>query len=118
MFRIRSELALSIHRYFQDRGFFYLQTPIITGSDCEGAGEMLRVTTLHPGQPLGPEGSKAEFFGKDAFLTVSGQLSAEPFALALATCILSAPPSGRNHRIPPATRPSSGWWSRRWPLPP
>jgi asparaginyl-tRNA synthetase len=83
MFRIRSELALSIHRYFQDRGFFYLQTPIITGSDCEGAGEMLRVTTLHPGQPLGPEGAKADFFGKDAFLTVSGQLSAEPFALAL-----------------------------------
>ena len=83
MFRIRSELALSIHRYFQERGFFYLHTPIITGSDCEGAGEMLRVTTLHPGQPLGPEGAKADFFGKEAYLTVSGQLSAEPFALAL-----------------------------------
>jgi len=83
MFRIRSELALAIHNYFQEKGFFYLQSPIITGSDCEGAGEMLRVTTLHPGQPLGAEGVKADFFGKDAFLTVSGQLSAEPFALAL-----------------------------------
>ena len=83
MFRIRSELALSIHRFFQERGFFYLHTPILTGSDCEGAGEMLRVTTLAPGQPLGAEGAKADFFGKEAFLTVSGQLSAEPFALAL-----------------------------------
>ncbi|GFK94225.1 Asparagine--tRNA ligase [Fundidesulfovibrio magnetotacticus] len=83
MFRIRSELALAIHRYFQERGFFYLHTPIITGSDCEGAGEMLRVTALDPGKPLGPEGVKNDFFGKDAFLTVSGQLSAEPFALAL-----------------------------------
>ena len=82
-FRIRSELALSVHRFFQDRGFFYLQSPIITGSDCEGAGEMFRVTTMHPGQPLGPEGAKADFFGKEANLTVSGQLSAEPFALAL-----------------------------------
>jgi asparaginyl-tRNA synthetase len=83
MFRIRSELALSIHRYFQERGFFHLHSPIITGSDCEGAGEMLRVTALNPGQALGPEGVKSDFFGKDAFLTVSGQLSAEPFALAL-----------------------------------
>lgn len=83
MFRIRSELALAIHRYFQEKGFFHLHSPIITGSDCEGAGEMLRVTTLHPGQPLGVEGVKADFFGKEAFLTVSGQLSAEPFALAL-----------------------------------
>lgn len=83
MFRIRSELSLAIHRFFQERGFFHLHSPIITGSDCEGAGEMLRVTTLHPGQPLGAEGVKADFFGKEAFLTVSGQLSAEPFALAL-----------------------------------
>ncbi|WP_243367992.1 asparagine--tRNA ligase [Fundidesulfovibrio soli] len=83
LFRIRSELALAVHRYFQERGFFYLHSPLITGADCEGAGEMLRVTTLNPGQMLGPEGVKADFFGKEAFLTVSGQLSAEPFALAL-----------------------------------
>ena len=83
MFRIRSELALSVHRFFAGRGFFHLHAPIITGSDCEGAGEMLRVTALPPGQALGPEGIRADFFGKDAFLTVSGQLSAEPFALAL-----------------------------------
>jgi len=83
MFRIRSELALAIHRFFQDRGFFYMHTPIITGSDCEGAGEMLRVTTLEPGKPLGPEGAKEDFFGKEAYLTVSGQLTAEPLALAL-----------------------------------
>jgi len=82
MFRIRAQLAQAIHRFFHERGFFCIHAPVLTGSDCEGAGEMFRVTALGPGA-LGPEGVKGDFFGKDAFLTVSGQLSLEPFALAL-----------------------------------
>lgn len=78
-FRIRSELAYATHQFFKQRGFRYIHTPIITGSDCEGAGELFRVTTLPPG-----EGDyQKDFFGKAASLTVSGQLSAEMFALSL-----------------------------------
>lgn len=80
MFRIRSELAQAIHKFFADKGFFYIHTPIITGSDCEGAGEMFRVTSLEPGST---ESADKDFFGKPAQLTVSGQLSAEMFALSL-----------------------------------
>ena len=82
MFRVRSELALAVHEFFRERGFVYLHTPILTGADCEGAGEMFRVTTQKPG-PLGPEGLQQDFFGKPAYLTVSGQLAAEPLAMAL-----------------------------------
>jgi asparaginyl-tRNA synthetase len=86
-FRIRSELAFAIHRFFKKRGFFYVHTPIITGSDCEGAGELFRVTTLDPTRPSKNPGSgidfQTDFFGKEASLTVSGQLSAEMFALSL-----------------------------------
>lgn len=85
-FRIRSQLAHAIHAFFRERGFFYLHTPIITGSDCEGAGEMFKVTTLDP-QRTSDQDTKwdysHDFFGKQANLTVSGQLSAEMFALAL-----------------------------------
>jgi asparaginyl-tRNA synthetase len=81
MFRIRSEVALAIHRFFQDRGFRYVHTPIITGSDCEGAGEMFRVATPKA-QGQGAD-MQPEFFGQEAYLTVSGQLSAEMLALAL-----------------------------------
>jgi len=85
-FRLRSELAYAIHRFFHDRGFRYIQTPIITGSDCEGAGELFRVTTLDlksVPQPNGQVDFSGDFFGTEANLTVSGQLSAEMFALAL-----------------------------------
>jgi asparaginyl-tRNA synthetase len=78
-FRIRSELAYAVHHFFRERGFRYIHTPILTGSDCEGAGEMFRVTTLKPGQP----DIENDFFGKEANLTVSGQLEAEMFALSL-----------------------------------
>ncbi len=81
-FRIRSELSFAIHQFFREQGFFYIHTPIITGSDCEGAGEMFRVTTLDPFSPH-PVGTGEDFFATDAKLTVSGQLSAELFALAL-----------------------------------
>ncbi len=82
MFRIRSEAAFAIHDFFRGRGFINLHAPILTGSDCEGAGEMFRVTTLDLGQPLPKDAAEADFFGKEAFLTVSGQLSAEVFALS------------------------------------
>ncbi len=78
-FRIRSELSFAVHQFFRDRGFRYVHTPILTGSDCEGAGEMFRVTTLEPGQ----KDLDHDFFGKEANLTVSGQLEAEMLALSL-----------------------------------
>jgi asparaginyl-tRNA synthetase len=85
-FRIRSELSYAIHKFFRDRGFKYLHSPIITGSDCEGAGELFRVTTL-PLENLPKKDGRVDyaqdFFGSEANLTVSGQLSAEMFALAL-----------------------------------
>ncbi|OQX24821.1 MAG: asparagine--tRNA ligase [Desulfobacteraceae bacterium IS3] len=85
-FRIRSELAYSIHKFFKDRDFRYVHSPIITGSDCEGAGEMFRVTSLdmeHLPKKEGKTDYSSDFFGKEANLTVSGQLSAEMFALSL-----------------------------------
>lgn len=85
-FRIRSELAYSIHKFFKDRDFRYIHSPIITGSDCEGAGEMFQVTSLdleHLPKKEGKTDYASDFFGKEANLTVSGQLSAEMFALSL-----------------------------------
>ncbi|MGL4344956.1 MAG: asparagine--tRNA ligase, partial [Cellulosilyticaceae bacterium] len=86
VFRIRSLASYAIHKFFQERNFVYAHTPIITGSDCEGAGEMFQVTTLpQVGAKLDDEGKvdyKEDFFGKMANLTVSGQLSAETFAMA------------------------------------
>lgn len=78
-FRIRSELSFAVHHYFRERGFRYVHTPILTGSDCEGAGEMFRVTTLEAGQ----SDFDQDFFGREANLTVSGQLEAEMLALCL-----------------------------------
>jgi asparaginyl-tRNA synthetase len=86
VFRIRSELSYAVHKFFRDRGFRYIHTPIITGLDCEGAGELFRVTTLDPDNPPKKDGVvdyAKDFFGTGANLTVSGQLSAEMFALAL-----------------------------------
>lgn len=83
IFRIRSEASFAIHNFFRERGFYYIHTPIITGSDCEGAGEMFRVTTLKEGEKITPENIKDDFFGKSAYLTVSGQLNVENFACSL-----------------------------------
>ncbi len=85
-FRIRSELAYAVHKFYKEEGFRYINTPIITGSDCEGAGELFRITTLPPDAAPPKEGSfdfSEDFFGKESSLTVSGQLSAEMFSLAL-----------------------------------
>ncbi len=88
VFRVRSRMAYAIHRFFQERDFVYVHTPIITASDCEGAGEMFRVTTL----PEGQAAKEAEdFFGKRAFLTVSGQLEGEAFACALSNIYTFGP---------------------------
>ena len=87
IFRVRSRLAFAIHRFFQERSFLYVHTPIITANDCEGAGEMFRVTTLDPFQPPVSSGQAAwreDFFGEKAGLTVSGQLEGELFAMAFA----------------------------------
>ena len=95
VFRVRSVAAFAVHKFFNDRGFVYAQTPLITGSDCEGAGEMFRVTTL-PDQnpPLREDGSvdySADFFGKLTSLTVSGQLSAECMAMAFSNVYTFGP---------------------------
>ena len=86
VFRVRSLAAYAIHKFFRDRDFVYVHTPIITGSDCEGAGEMFRVTTLDMSSlPLDENGKPdygKDFFGKETKLTVSGQLSAETYAMA------------------------------------
>ena len=83
-FRIRAEAAHAVHDFFYQNGFYYVHTPILTGSDCEGAGEMFRVTTLPPNAPAKPgENPYAQdFFGKECSLTVSGQLEAECMAMA------------------------------------
>ena len=86
VFRLRSVLAYAIHQYFQEKGFVYVNTPIITASDCEGAGEMFQLTTLPleeiPRTQDGKVDYSMDFFGKPANLTVSGQLNAEAFAMA------------------------------------
>lgn len=88
VFRMRSRLAFAVHQFFQERDFVYVHTPIITASDCEGAGEMFRVTTLKGGPDEKPE---MDFFGKRTFLTVSGQLEGETFACALSNIYTFGP---------------------------
>ena len=87
VFRVRSRLAFAIHKFFQERGFVYVHTPIITGSDCEGAGELFRVSTIDPRNPPRKNANDIDyakdFFARQTYLTVSGQLEAEAFACAL-----------------------------------
>lgn len=87
MFRVRSRLAFAVHQFFQSRGFAYVHTPVITASDCEGAGELFRVTTLPAdGAPKDADGNvdfSQDFFARPSYLTVSGQLEAETLACAL-----------------------------------
>ncbi len=86
VFRVRSVAAFALHKFFNENGFVYVHTPLITGSDCEGAGEMFRVTTLDPKDPPLTEDGEVDFsqdfFGKHTGLTVSGQLNVETFAMA------------------------------------
>ena len=93
--RIRNALAASTHRFFQDRDFLYVHTPIITGSDAEGAGNMFRVTTLDPAAPPRTDNNEVDygqdFFGRPTYLTVSGQLEAETYASALSNVYTFGP---------------------------
>ncbi len=95
VFRVRSVAAYAIHKFFQERDFIYVHTPIITGSDCEGAGEMFRVTTLDPDDPPRGEDGRVDmsrdFFGKPTNLTVSGQLNGETFAMAFSNIYTFGP---------------------------
>ena len=99
-FRIRSEAAFAIHKFFNDRGFVYVHTPIITASDCEGAGAMFQVTTLDIDEQVKagkPVDYKKDFFGKKASLTVSGQLSAETYAMAFGNVYTFGPTFRAEH---------------------
>ncbi len=90
--RVRNCVCRSIHAFFQEEGFLYIHPPIITASDCEGAGAMFRVTTLNPAAPPGaaPADFSQDFFGRATYLTVSGQLEAEAYACALTVVTHSA----------------------------
>src|SRR5947208_10045853 len=113
VFRVRSRLAFAVHQFFQEQGFLYVHTPIITGSDCEGAGELFRVTTLDPAA-AGPRTATGEidyakdFFARPTYLTVSGQLEAEAFALAL-TKVYTFGPTFRAENSN-TSRPASEFW--------
>jgi len=96
LFRMRSRMAMAVHRFFDERDFTYVHTPLITASDCEGAGEMFHVTTLYPYNKDKAEGEQApasekDFFNKATYLTVSGQLEGEAFATALSNIYTFGP---------------------------
>lgn len=110
-FRVRSEAALAVHDFFRGRGFYYVHAPILTGADCEGAGEMFRVTTLPvDGGPTPESGNRFDndFFGKEAKLTVSGQLEAEALALALGKVYTFGPTFRAEHSYTP--RHAAEFW--------
>ncbi|HOJ65317.1 MAG TPA: asparagine--tRNA ligase [Spirochaetota bacterium] len=109
--RLRSELSYAIHTFFKDRGFFYIHTPLITSSDCEGAGEMFRVTTLDLEKLPFLDGKVdylKDFFGKETFLTVSGQLNGEAYACALSKIYTFGPTFRAEHSS--TTRHLAEFW--------
>ncbi len=111
VFRVRSAAAMAVHTFFQQRGFYYLTSPIITTADCEGAGQMFRVSTLDAAKPPMKDGKvdyDADFFKQEASLTVSGQLEGEMFATAL-SCIYTFGPTFRAENSN-TTRHLSEFW--------
>jgi asparaginyl-tRNA synthetase len=112
VFRVRNALSFAVHRFFQERGFLYVTTPIITTSDAEGAGAMFGVSTLDlrnlPRTREGDIDHSMDFFGKKASLTVSGQLEAEIFALAFSNVYTFGPTFRPRTPTRRATWPSSG----------
>jgi len=112
VFRVRSRLAFAIHKFFNERGFVYVHTPIITGSDAEGAGEMFRVTTLDldniPKDDNGNVDFSQDFFSKSTNLTVSGQLQAEAYALAFRNVYTFGPTFRSEHSNTP--RHAAEFW--------
>ena len=112
VFRVRSLTAYALHKFFQERGFVYVHTPIITGSDCEGAGEMFRVTTMDmenvPKTENGAVDYTQDFFGKETSLTVSGQLNAETYAQAFGNVYTFGPTFRAEHSN--TTRHAAEFW--------
>ena len=112
VFRVRSLTAYALHKFFQERGFVYVHTPIITGSDCEGAGEMFRVTTMDmenvPKTENGAVDYTQDFFGKETSLTVSGQLNAETYAQAFGNVYTFGPTFRAENSN--TTRPAAEFW--------
>jgi asparaginyl-tRNA synthetase len=110
--RVRHTLAQAIHRFFDQNSFLWVNTPIITGSDAEGAGELFRVSTLDlanlPRTPQGQVDFVQDFFGREAFLTVSGQLNVEAYCLALSKVYTFGPTSSRRSLSP------TFWIMQRW----
>ena len=125
MTRVRHRLMQAVHRFYDDRGFFWINTPIITASDAEGAGEMFRVSTLDLANPCLATPRTAspitgqDFFGREAYLTVSGQLNVETYCQALMSKVYTFGPDLPGGELPHerGTSPSSGWSSPRWPSP-
>ncbi len=117
--RVRNCICKYIHEFFQHKGFLYVHTPIITASDCEGAGKMFQVTSLDLPKLAG-QGSKLDynldFFDRPAYLTVSGQLEGETFACGLGQVYTFGPTFAQKTPTPPAIWPNSGWSSRKWPF--
>ena len=111
VFRLRSQLAQAVHRFFNEQGFLYVQTPIITASDCEGAGELFRVSTLDAAAPPLVDGQpdfSQDFFGRKTGLTVSGQLEGELFALAFSDIYTFGPTFRAENSNPP--RHAAEFW--------
>lgn len=112
VFRMRSVIAYAIHRFFQERGFVYVHTPIITGSDCEGAGEMFRVSTLDldalPKDSQGKIDFSKDFFGRETYLTVSGQLAVESYCMAFGK-VYTFGPTFRSENSNTARHASEFW---------
>lgn len=112
VFRVRSLLSHAIHQFFQEQGFVYVHTPLITGTDAEGAGELFRVTTLEadalPRDEKGHVNYKEDFFGKETYLTVSGQLAVEPFALSFGK-VYTFGPTFRSENSNTARHASEFW---------
>ncbi len=119
VFRIRSELSYAVHKFFREKDFRYIHSPIITGSDCEGAGELFRITTLNPGQVPVTDGKNdfsKDFFGTEANLTVSGQLSAEMLALSLGA-VYTFGPTFRAENSNTSRHVAEFWMSNpKWPF--
>ena len=118
--RVRNQVCKSIHDFFQEDGFLYIHTPIITASDCEGAGEMFQVTTLNLDKVRGSAKEidyTLDFFDRPSYLTVSGQLEAEAFACSLGKVYTFGPTfRAENSNTSRGTWPSSGWLNRKWPF--
>lgn len=121
VFRVRSCVAYAIHSFFHERGFVYVHTPLITGSDCEGAGEMFQVTTLDindpPRTPDGQVDYSKDFFGKRRDLRFPVSSMSRPLQWRLPMYILSVPHSEPSVPTRSVTPPSSGWSNPKWHLP-